>query len=57
MAKKKITHGGKRENSGRKPLTEKRLPVTVYLPESTIKGAGGKEDVKRKIYEEFNIFV
>lgn len=39
-------HGGKRANSGRKTLSEKKEPITVYLYPSEIDRLGGKDGVK-----------
>lgn len=43
---KQKTRGGKRPNSGRKPLAEKKEPVTVYLYPSEIDKLGGRDGVK-----------
>ena len=32
MAKKK-QHGGKRKSAGRKPIDDKKVPVTIYVKE------------------------
>jgi hypothetical protein len=34
---------------GRKPISDKKQPVTVFIPASAIKKHGGKEKVKEKI--------
>lgn len=36
MAGKKGTTGGAREGSGRKPLEDKKQPVTIYVPTTRI---------------------
>lgn len=56
MKKKKDNRGGKRKNSGRKPLKEKTIPITVYLPETSVESAGGKDDARKFIYEQFKPF-
>ena len=45
MAKKK-THGGKRSNAGRKPLTDKKVRVTIWINESIVNAKGGLESTK-----------
>lgn len=40
---KKNTRGGARSGAGRKPITDKKIPVTVYIRESTIKDVGGMD--------------
>lgn len=50
MAKKKITHGGKRKSAGRKPIDDKKIAVTIYVKESVIE-ALGLEVVKEKCYQ------
>jgi hypothetical protein len=43
--KKKTTRGGPRPNSGRKPVTDKKVPLTIYVRESTLNRLG-KEAVR-----------
>lgn len=50
MPKKKITHGGQRKSAGRKPVTDKKIAVTIYVKESVIETLG-LEVVKEKCYE------
>jgi len=50
MAKKKLTHGGKRKTAGRKPIEDKKVPVTIYVRESVIETLG-LEVVKERCYE------
>jgi hypothetical protein len=40
------THGGKRSNAGRKPITDKKKPVTIYSKESEINLLGGMDEAK-----------
>lgn len=54
MALKKQS-GGKRKNSGRRPVKDKKIPVTLYFRESKIKEIG-LEDLKQKCYELFDIY-
>lgn len=49
MAKKK-QHGGKRKTAGRKPIEDKKVPVTIYVRESVIETLG-LEVVKERCYE------
>lgn len=44
--KKKKTHGGKRSNAGRKPLTDKKVRVTLWVNESIVNSKGGLEVTK-----------
>ena len=43
---KKKTHGGKRSNAGRKPLTDKKVRVTIWVNESVVNSKGGLEATK-----------
>lgn len=43
-------HGGKRHNSGRKPIADKKQTVTVYILTSVIEKAGGIDKLKELIY-------
>jgi len=45
----KTMQGGKRENSGRKPTLNKKLPVTLYIESDTIKKVGSTE-LRQKLY-------
>lgn len=36
----------KKEKRGRKPINDKKVPVTIYLSESTIKAIGGLSTLK-----------
>ena len=49
QSKTQLKRGGKRLNSGRKPLTDKKHPVAIYIEESIINKAGGKEKIKSQI--------
>lgn len=42
--------GGKRANSGRKPITDRKKQVTIYARESEIKVLGGMEEAKDLCY-------
>ena len=48
------THGGKRKKSGRKPITDKKQTVTIYIRSSVIEKAGGMDNLKELIYSQFN---
>ena len=42
----KNNHGGKRSKSGRKPVTDPKVGITIYLHQSEIDANGGVEEVK-----------
>jgi hypothetical protein len=42
-------HGGKRKNSGRKPVTDKKVQVSFYIEGSKIEKLGGLDPFKEKI--------
>jgi hypothetical protein len=48
---KKETRGGARANSGRKPITDKKMQLSIYLRKSKIDLNGGSEAIKEKIYK------
>lgn len=52
MAKKK-QHGGKRKKAGRKPIEDKKVPVTLYVRESVI-NAIGLDVIKERCYESLS---
>jgi hypothetical protein len=43
---KKQTQGGARSNAGRKPVTDPKKGITIYLHQSEIDANGGVEEVK-----------
>lgn len=43
------THGGARSNSGRKPVSDKKEQVTLYIPASHIAKHGGMDLLKIKL--------
>ncbi len=43
-------HGGKRSNSGRKPITDRKKSLTIYPRESEINLVGGAESAKELCY-------
>lgn len=45
----KTTHGGKRKNAGRKPVTDKKVQVSFYIEGSKIKKLDGLDAFKEKI--------
>ena len=47
---KKLTHGGARKKSGRKPVEDKKQQVNLFLEGSLIEKHGGKENVQAKCY-------
>jgi hypothetical protein len=42
----KPTKGGARKNSGRKPVEDKKQPVTLFIPKSVIEHHGGADALK-----------
>ena len=42
--------GGKRKGAGRKPVKDKKLPITTFIETSKIESVGGEEAVKELIY-------
>ena len=46
-----MTQGGKRKNSGRKPVADKKQQVCLYIKQSKIKKLGGLDAIKNKIYK------
>lgn len=52
MATKK--HGGKRNGSGRKPVTDKKQAVFIYVKTSVIKRHKTKEALKAKLEADLN---
>ena len=47
---KKETRGGKRTGAGRKPSTDKKQTVCLYIETSKIEKAGGMEKMKERLY-------
>lgn len=47
--------GGVRPNSGRKPLDDKKMPVTVYVAESVIKRIGTTKKAREIMSESLII--
>ena len=50
----KHTHGGARPNSGpkKKKDSEKKMPITTHHIKGWVKQKGGKEKVKKLIYDK-----
>ena len=46
--------GGKRKGAGRKPCSDKKQTITLYIEKSKIKVMKGKENTRRKLYDLFN---
>lgn len=46
MSKNKSKRGGVRAGSGRKPVENKLIPVTLYVRESVINQHGGVESLR-----------
>lgn len=47
---KKIIHGGARKGAGRKPASDPKISITIYVEESIVKANGGIENVKDICY-------
>jgi hypothetical protein len=41
--------GGKRENSGRNPVSDPKIPITVYIEKSRVAKDGGKKGTQQKL--------
>jgi hypothetical protein len=46
METTKTARGGARKNSGRKPVADKKQPVTLFIPKSVIERHGGADKLK-----------
>ncbi len=47
---KKTKVGGKRKNSGRKPVADPKRQVSLFIPESKINERGGMEATREYLY-------
>ena len=47
---KKSARGGARKGAGRKPASDPKIIVPIYVEESIIKAIGGVEEVKNECY-------
>lgn len=45
----KKSRGGKRAGAGRKPITDKKRQITLYIKQSTIELNGGITQVKKTL--------
>jgi len=52
--KKTENRGGARAGCGRKPVADKKFPVTLFIPQSKIEKMGGKEILKQKLIQFIN---
>lgn len=43
---KKENRGGKRKNAGRKKVADKKVPLTIYVEQSKILLAGGRDKAR-----------
>lgn len=43
--------GGKRENAGRKPTNDPKIPITVYVETSVVQKNGGRVELARRIVD------
>ena len=47
---KKRTHGGPRKGAGRKPVSDRKIQVSLYIEESIINAIGGIETLRDECY-------
>lgn len=47
---KKVSHGGARKGAGRKPASDPKIMIPIYVEESIVKAVGSVEDVKNECY-------
>ena len=47
---KKPTRGGARKGAGRKPASDPKIIIPIYIEESIVKAIGGIEEVKNECY-------
>lgn len=45
------TKKSKKSNAGRKPISDKKVQVSLYIPTSQIEKFGGIEELKKALYE------
>jgi hypothetical protein len=45
----KENRGGSRKNSGRKPVADKKQPVTLFIERSVIERHGGPDKIKEAL--------
>jgi hypothetical protein len=44
------THGGKRKRAGRKPVSDPKVGVTIYIEKSKIDANGGSDECKEQMF-------
>ena len=47
---KKLAHGGARKGAGRKPVSDPKIGITIYVEDSIVKAFGGIEEVRNSCY-------
>jgi len=47
---KKLSRGGARKGAGRKPASDPKIIIPIYVEESIVKAIGGIEVVKNECY-------
>ncbi len=47
---KKLSRGGARKGAGRKPASDPKIIIPIYVEESIVKANGGIEEVKNECY-------
>ncbi|CAN5545833.1 hypothetical protein BH11BAC1_BH11BAC1_13370 [soil metagenome] len=48
--KKKSIRGGARKGAGRKPVTDPKIMIPIYVETSIVNGMGGLEEVREACY-------
>lgn len=48
--KKENKHGGARKGAGRKPATDPKIGITLYIEESIIDSLGGIDAIRNECY-------
>ena len=49
--KTKTGLGGRRKGAGRKPIADKKVAITLYVPQSVVQSHGGLEDFREYCYQ------
>lgn len=52
---RKVSHGGKRANAGRKKLKDKKRQLSMYVRESKIEEYGGEDPILKHLYKSVGI--
>jgi hypothetical protein len=57
MATTKKVNGGKRKNSGRYPIADKKIPLVLHVRESEVTTMGGLDSAKQFMYGAWEQFL